>query len=258
LDERIRVEILGAKRHPDMISHGVADAHNRPQTLGAAVHNVNWMTMAWETPIADVSDVRYVRAISHPVRLRLLAALEKEPASPKMLAERLSIPLGTIAYHVRTLNGLGLLELVDTKQRRGAVEHYYRAKERPRFSDQAWAELDVVAKRRVVTAALSEAHAHAFSAASSDGFERPDAHFTRTPLRLDEAGWTKLAAASKRWLAEAREIQDESRERIEQRDEALGAELVILLFEALSDPVEPESGHNAGNGSRQTATAAKA
>src|ERR1700742_1094431 len=112
--------------------------------------------MARETPIADVSDVRYVRAISHPVRMRLLAILEKEPASPKMLAERLSIALGTIAYHIRTLNSLGLLELVDTKQRRGAVEHYYQAKEHPRFSDQAWAELDVVAKQRVLTAVLNE------------------------------------------------------------------------------------------------------
>jgi DNA-binding transcriptional ArsR family regulator len=214
--------------------------------------------MARETPIRDVSDARYVRAISHPVRMRLLATLEKEPASPKMLAERLSIPLGTIAYHVRTLNSLGLLELIDTKQRRGAVEHYYRAREHPRFSDQAWAELDVVAKQRVLTAVLNEAHAHAFSAAAAGGFERRDAHFTRTPLRLDEAGWTKLAAASKRWLAEARDIQEESCQRLEQSDEALSAELVILLFEALSESAEPDSGPRAGAGSRRAATPARA
>jgi DNA-binding transcriptional ArsR family regulator len=199
--------------------------------------------MSRETPIRDVSDLRYVRAISHPVRMRLLAVLEKEPASPKMLAERLSLPLGTIAYHVRTLSSLGLLELVDTKQRRGAVEHYYQAKEHPRFSDQAWAELDVVTKQRVLTAVLNEAHAHAFSAASAGGFDRADSHFTRTPLRLDAEGWTKLAAASKRWLAEAQEIQEESRERIEEVDGEMNAELVMLLFEPLSEPPAPDAAH---------------
>jgi DNA-binding transcriptional ArsR family regulator len=191
-----------------------------------------------------VSDLRYVRAISHPVRMRLLAVLEKEPASPKMLAERLAMPLGTIAYHVRTLRSLGLLELVDTKQRRGAVEHYYQAKEHPRFSDQAWAELDVVSKQRVLGAVLNEAHAHAFSAASSGGFDRVDAHFTRTPLRLDTEGWTKLAAASKRWLAEAQEIQEESRRRVEANDDEMFAELVVLLFEAIAEPAAPDPGHD--------------
>lgn len=190
--------------------------------------------MARVAPIKDVSDPRWVRAVSHPLRMRLISLLEQRTASPKMLADQLDVSLGVVAYHVRTLCTLGAVELVETRQRRGALEHYYRANAHPRYSDEAWAQLDVVSKQRVLNGVLSEAHADATSAAAAGGFDASDAHFTRTPLQLDAEGWTKLAAASKRWLEEAAEIQRESSARIEDDQHPdLQVELVILLFEAL-------------------------
>ncbi len=32
-----------------------------------------------------------------------------------------------LAYHIRVLRQLGFIELVETRQRRGALEHFYRA-----------------------------------------------------------------------------------------------------------------------------------
>ena len=46
-----------------------------------------------------------------------------------------------MSYHVRALLELGTIELVDTAQRRGAIEHYYRAIVRPFFSDRDWKRL---------------------------------------------------------------------------------------------------------------------
>jgi len=187
------------------------------------------------TPVKDISDPRWVRAISHPLRIRILAMLEDDAASPKVLAGQLEQPLGTIAYHVRTLVSLGLLELVETRPRRGAMEHYYRARQHPRFTDSAWDGLDIVAKQRVLGSVLSEAHEQAMRAAAGGGFDASDAHFTRTPLQLDAEGWTKLGQASKRWLKEASEIESESRDRIERADsEPIDVGLVILLFEAVA------------------------
>jgi DNA-binding transcriptional ArsR family regulator len=192
--------------------------------------------MARVAPIRNIDDPRWVRAISHPLRMRLLAALEHEATSPKTLADRLQVPIGTVAYHVKTLHDLGLLELDHTRQRRGAVEHYYRAVEHPRFTDEAWSRLDVVSKQRVLAAVLTQAHEDAVRAAAAGGFDAADAHFTRTPLRLDAAGWTELAEASKRWLDEAARIQDESDERIRDGGGAeLAAELVVLLFESAEE-----------------------
>jgi DNA-binding transcriptional ArsR family regulator len=189
------------------------------------------VSVADQVPVRDLDERSWLKAISHPVRMRLLALLENEPASPKSLADRLALPLGTIAYHVRTLSKLGFLELVDTKQRRGAVEHYYRAKEHPPVDGNAWTDPDVTVKRRLLVRALGEAYAHSFSATTAGGFDRADAHLSRTLFRLDEEGWTKLAAASRRWFVEAAAIEAESRERPSGDDEPLDAELVMLLFE---------------------------
>jgi len=190
--------------------------------------------VATPQPITNISDPRWVRAISHPLRIRLLAIFDEQAVSPVILASKLQQPLGTIAYHVRILYELGLLDLVSTRQRRGATEHYYRTRAHPRFTDDAWAALDVVAKQRVLTAILNEAHDYASRSAAAGGFDAPDAHFTRTPIKLDPEGWTKLAQASKRWLEEVAEIEQEAAQRIATEPHlVLDAGLVLLLFEAI-------------------------
>src|SRR5919112_6130 len=62
-------------------------------------------------PIKNIDDPRYVKAMSHPLRVRILAMLDERKASPHQLAGWLSASLGTVAYHVRTLEQLGLAEL---------------------------------------------------------------------------------------------------------------------------------------------------
>jgi DNA-binding transcriptional ArsR family regulator len=185
-------------------------------------------------PITNINDPRWVRAISHPLRIRLLAILDEQAASPVMLATALNQPLGTVAYHVRVLYDLGLLKLVSTRQRRGATEHYYRTTAHPRFTDKAWAELDPVAKQRVLTAVLNKAHDYATRAAAAGGFDPADAHFTTTPLKLDQQGWTELAQATKTWLQATARIESESAERIAHDPHSqINAGLVILLFHAV-------------------------
>jgi DNA-binding transcriptional ArsR family regulator len=77
--------------------------------------------------VQTIDDPRYVKAMSHPSRVRILAMLDERKASPNPLAGWLGASLGTVAYHVRTLEQLGLIELVDETRVPGAVEHHYRA-----------------------------------------------------------------------------------------------------------------------------------
>ena len=76
-------------------------------------------------------DQKLVRAIGHPLRLRLLTIFNERVASPSDLAAELGEPIGNVSYHTRILARLGCVELVRTKQVRGAIEHYYRAVVRP-------------------------------------------------------------------------------------------------------------------------------
>jgi len=188
-------------------------------------------------PLTQIDDARYVKALAHPMRIRILAILKEEQRSPVQLADQLGAPLGTVAYHVRKLYNLGLLELVGTRQRRGATEHTYRAREHPRFSDEAWASLSPIAKQRMLSAMLQQIGEYASGSAAVGGFDRPDAHITRTALELDERGWTQLAEATKRWLRDVDRIEKAARQRRvaskPHPDDPLKVGLVIMLFEAL-------------------------
>lgn len=92
-----------------------------------------------------INYARIGEALIHPTQRRILeAALVFEgPVSPKMLAEWTREPLGNVSYHVGILAGVRkdspfaecpILELVDTAQRRGAVEHFYRLTRKARLS----------------------------------------------------------------------------------------------------------------------------
>lgn len=70
-----------------------------------------------------------VKAVAHPIRREILRRLEANPnggMSPKMFADVLDQPLGDVSYHIRALADAGVLKLVNTKPRRGALEHFYK------------------------------------------------------------------------------------------------------------------------------------
>jgi len=77
--------------------------------------------------IPEAIDGRLVRALAHPLRVQILEILSERVASPNDLSEELGVGLGHVAYHTRTLDRCGCVELVDTAQRRGATEHFYKA-----------------------------------------------------------------------------------------------------------------------------------
>src|SRR3954468_3075681 len=84
-------------------------------------------------------DEGLLKAISHPLRHRLLGMLDGRVASPNELARGLRAPLGRGRSPLRLLHDLGAIELVNTEPRRGALEHYYRAVTRAWFGEGDWA-----------------------------------------------------------------------------------------------------------------------
>ena len=202
--------------------------------------------------ITDISDPRLVKALAHPLRIRILSSLEERVASPSRLAAELDAPLGTVSYHVRILAGLGLLQLVDRKQRRGAIEHYYRARGPARISESAWEEVPTVVKEALVEATLGEIYRYVDDAAAGGGFSRGDAHLVRQPLTLDARGWKELAAAVQNLWEHAKRIEADSASRLHagQRRRAYEAGLVLMYFERPTAPREPD-GAPSERGSRE-------
>ena len=195
-------------------------------------------------PVTNIDDPRYVKAMSHPLRVRILAMLDERTASPVELAGWLGASLGTVAYHVRTLERIGLVELVRETRVRGAVEHHYRSCARPTVTDEAWAAAPAIAKQAAVSSSLQTIDAYARAASAAGGFDHGNSHLTRTALTLDARGWGDLSRACMRLLEQADRIGDAARERIDlnpHTGETKDVALVIMLFEAARLAVENDS-----------------
>ena len=72
---------------------------------------------------------RLARANTHPLRVSILEVLSIDKGrtlSPKDLSLELQAPLSTVNYHVTELRRSSLVKVVDERQVRGAIEHFYR------------------------------------------------------------------------------------------------------------------------------------
>src|SRR3954454_9594244 len=158
-------------------------------------------------PITAIDDPRYVKAMSHPVRVRIMAMLHERKASPNELSQWLGTTLGATAYHVRTLHKLGLIELVDETRVRGAVEHHYKAKARPKVTEENWSKASPVAKQAAVGSQLRILEDHANASAAAGGFDRADALLERRSARVDEKGFKALTAEAQKFLDRIERIE---------------------------------------------------
>src|SRR5918996_2399861 len=137
-------------------------------------------------------DQRIMKALSHPLRVRMLTLLNQKVSSPSELAEELDEPLGNVSYHMRFLADLKMVKLVRTEPRRGAVEHYYEALEPPLISDDDWAQLPVALRRSLSDSTLGEIARDLKGAGEAGGFDRENMHLSRTAMTLDQEGWDEL------------------------------------------------------------------
>ena len=165
-------------------------------------------------PSLTGDDSTLLKALAHPVRARALTVLNQRVASPSELASEQGEAVGYVAYHVRVLHELGLIELVDTRQVRGATEHFYRGSVRPYLSDEFWSRLPEDARNGISVAGLdvlNKAIKQAFEAGTFDA--RTDRHLSNVTLELDEDGWRRANALLNSCLEELMRIGAECESR---------------------------------------------
>jgi DNA-binding transcriptional ArsR family regulator len=159
--------------------------------------------------LVDIDDPRLVKALAHPIRMKILTILDERTATPKELAAVLGLPLENVSYHVRTLKDFGFIKLERTRQVRGAVEHHYKLAARPQIGNKLWAEIPRVVQEAFVDANLSVFIEDLGRAAMQGGFDRPESHLASYSLLLDEAG-----------IKEVSEILIDAQDRIEEVSQA--------------------------------------
>jgi DNA-binding transcriptional ArsR family regulator len=211
-------------------------------------------------PYEDITDPAIAKALAHPLRTRILTALEGRTASPSELADELEAPLGVVSYHVRRLAAMKFVKLVKRVPRRGAVEHYYSATSHPLISDAAWASTPSIVKQATVKPRLDKIGSEAYAALAEGGFDAPETHLTRTPITVDDRGWKQLAGKLEALTGHIERIEAESRKRLAQANHEGDRDIsvVLMLFHRPSAPTRTAADKRSPAGRRaQTRQAAE-
>jgi len=72
-----------------------------------------------------LTEASQLKAIAHPVRTRLLTALEAAPASAKQLSGSLGLTHGNVGHHLKVLERAGLVEVVEERKVRALTERIF-------------------------------------------------------------------------------------------------------------------------------------
>jgi hypothetical protein len=177
------------------------------------------------------------KAFAHPLRVQILIILNERVASPNLLAQELDQSLNLVAYHVRVLEKYDCIELVDTKQRRGATEHFYRATRRQFLSDSEWARMPQSLRPGLSGAMLKSMFDDIEEAVKSGTFDdKEDRHLTRTPMVVDKEGWGHVNSVLLETYDKLIEIQAESQGRLAKSGEQGMNTKVDMLHFLSPDP----------------------
>jgi hypothetical protein len=190
-------------------------------------------------------DPRLIKALGHPVREHILAVFNERTASGREIGEEIGADVSSFYHHIEELEKLECIERVETRKRRGANEHFFKAKRTVFFDEEAWQSLPGSIRADVAASSLQYLFDDVVEALEAGTFDaRPDRHLSWAPGTFDARGWgdaTKLLDAT---LDRLGTIREESAKRLaESNEKGVPATMALLAFETTGSP-----GSSATNG----------
>jgi DNA-binding transcriptional ArsR family regulator len=177
-------------------------------------------------------DEGLIKALAHPLRWRIVETLvERGESSPVELARLLDQPLATVSHHIRVLRDLGLIELTRTEQRRGAIEHYYRALMPAFVDDEQWERIPRMLRRGISGQLFRRIMSEAATAGEDGAFDAAGSHLDRMIIELDDQAWHDVSEALLDLLRRIQTIQAESDVRRDGDNPTRVSEIVLMHFE---------------------------
>jgi DNA-binding transcriptional ArsR family regulator len=177
----------------------------------------------------------FVKALAHELRVEILGILTERMASPSELSTMLGEGLSQVSYHVKVLKDYGLITLIKTEPRRGAVEHYYSATASTLLPAQEWRGIDGGLRTAIGAGLASELFDGLADAVEANKLTDADTHIGRTLLVLDAEGWENVRASAERFTKEVEKEQREFTSRAAKADGNAGAvkgyTVGVLAFE---------------------------
>ncbi|HEU5063508.1 MAG TPA: winged helix-turn-helix domain-containing protein [Solirubrobacterales bacterium] len=177
--------------------------------------------------------------ISNETTVKVLVYLVDRAGSPTEIGEALGIPTPNASHHAKKLTRLGLVELLEKQEIRGAIKHIYRAVVRPIFETEEWGRLSLSERQRYSAWIIRMILADAAQSLNAEVFdEYPTRHLSRVPLLVDDKGLDEVAEVQKRALEEIFEIEATSAKRRLQSGEDGMHMLAAMMCFPLPGPAE--------------------
>jgi DNA-binding transcriptional ArsR family regulator len=178
-------------------------------------------------------DRRLIKALGHPVREHILAVLNERIASGSEIGEELGADVSSFYHHIEELEKLGCIERVATKQRRGANEHFFKAKVSLFFDDAAWQRVPGTLKADQTVSNLQNLFDDVVAALEGETFNvRDNPHVSWLPGFVDVQGWDEATALMNQTLERLLAIREAAASRLAVAGEpGIPATMGILAFE---------------------------
>jgi hypothetical protein len=121
------------------------------------------------------------------------------------------------------------------------VEHHYVVDHVSELAHQAWAQTPDLVKERATAEWVEDVGAYVSNAAASGGFNRFNAHMSRSRVTLDKEGWDFIADQLEALLAAVDEAERASVKRLRRANHhgEIQTGVVMLLFESM--PAVPDA-----------------
>lgn len=174
-----------------------------------------------------------VKSLAHELRAEILAILNERMASPNELAKELDEGLSQVSYHVKVLKDYGVIRLVKTEPRRGAVEHYYRATSRAYLTDRDWHELPRSVREAMSADLFQMILDDVVASLEGEVFdERDNRHMSWTPMLVDQQGWEEINTLLDATLKQVLKLQAASVKRLSKsKEDGINMSVSMLGYE---------------------------
>jgi DNA-binding transcriptional ArsR family regulator len=179
--------------------------------------------------------VAEIRALAHPLRLRIMELFAEAPRTTKQVADILGEPPTRLYHHVAALDRAGLIRLKETRKNRGTTEKWFeaigglKAGAGATHGTKRRSKTESAARRALALTVLAQSRQDLLAAMNGRGGER--AVLARV---IVVAPPTRLAEIRRRLLAMLDQIREEFEVEDPQsapaRDDAVARWAVTLTF----------------------------
>lgn len=160
-------------------------------------------------------DTRLSKALAHEMRVNIMAVTSWRKVSPSEYAEETNESLSKVSYHFKKLLEYEVIELVDTRPVRGAVEHFYRGTRQAIFGGASWAELPKSVQDGIAGAALQDLMKVAVHSIESGAFSAHDeSYLVWEPHTYDDLAFKAAIKILERTRKQLASLQDEALARL--------------------------------------------